>query len=61
MVWARMQVNNGVYKSGFATSQAAYERAQSDLWTWLDILEDKLSNQRFLTGSRYAQSSHEAG
>ena len=58
MVWARMQVNNGVYKSGFATTQAAYERAQSDLWTWLDILEDKLSKQRFLTGSRYAQSSH---
>ena len=53
VVRARLQVNNGVYKSGFATTQAAYERAQSELWTWLDILEDKLSTQRFLTGSRY--------
>ena len=52
MPCARLQVNNGVYKSGFATSQAAYERAQADLWTWLDILEEKLSQHRFLTGSR---------
>ncbi|KAK9868292.1 hypothetical protein WJX84_005861 [Apatococcus fuscideae] len=47
------KVNNGVYKSGFATSQAAYERAQKDLWSWLDLLEGKLGENRFLTGSRF--------
>ena len=59
VVPARLQVNNGVYKSGFATTQSAYERAQSELWRWLDILEDTLSKQRFLTGSRYGLPSIE--
>jgi putative glutathione S-transferase len=37
-------VNNGVYKSGFASSQAAYEDAVGALFTHLDVLEERLAN-----------------
>src|SRR5699024_3728115 len=43
-------VNNGVYKSGFAKSQAAYEKAYDILFSRLEILEQRLSKQRFLFG-----------
>lgn len=43
-------VNNGVYKAGFATTQAAYEEAIAPLFETLDWLETRLSQQRFLTG-----------
>ena len=48
-----VQVNNGVYKSGFATTQGAYDRAQRELYTALDMLERRLQNQDFLVGNRY--------
>jgi len=41
-------VNNGVYKAGFATSQAAYEEAVIPLFETLDWLEQRLSQSRFL-------------
>jgi putative glutathione S-transferase len=41
-------VNNGVYKSGFATTQAAYEEAVTPLFETLDFLEERLSHSRFL-------------
>jgi putative glutathione S-transferase len=41
-------VNNGVYKAGFATTQAAYEEAVVPLFETLDWLEEKLSQSRFL-------------
>lgn len=44
-------VNNGVYKAGFATSQAAYEEAVLPLFETLDWLEGILSRQRYLTGA----------
>lgn len=44
-------VNNGVYRSGFATTQDAYEEAVAPLFETLDWLEDWLSRQRFLTGA----------
>ena len=43
-------VNNGVYRCGFATSQAAYEEAAAQLFETLDFLEEKLSRSRFLCG-----------
>ncbi len=44
-------VNNGVYKSGFATTQEAYEEAVTVLFESLDWLESKLAKQRYLTGN----------
>lgn len=44
------RVNNGVYRAGFATTQEAYEEAVSGLFEALDILDEKLSKQRFLLG-----------
>ena len=43
-------VNNGVYRAGFATSQAAYEDAYHRLFARLDWLSDRLSGQRYLAG-----------
>lgn len=43
-------VNNGVYKSGFATTQAAYEEAVNELFDALDELEVRLKDQRYLVG-----------
>lgn len=43
-------VNNGVYKAGFATTQAAYEAAVKPLFDTLDWLEERLRQQRFLVG-----------
>jgi putative glutathione S-transferase len=43
-------VNNGVYKAGFATSQAAYDEAVAALFGTLDWLEARLSARRFLVG-----------
>lgn len=50
------RVNNGVYKSGFATTQDAYEEAVSELFEELDWLDDRLSKQRFLTGSQITEA-----
>jgi len=43
-------VNNGVYKCGFATTQEAYEQAFVALFTTLDTLEARLRRQRYLVG-----------
>jgi len=44
------QINNGVYKSGFATTQAAYDDAVTTLFDALDWLEEHLSSNRYLLG-----------
>ncbi|MGG7645185.1 glutathione S-transferase family protein [Rhodovulum sp. YNF3179] len=49
-------LNNGVYKSGFATTQAAYDQAVTELFETLDWLEDRLSRSRFLMGDRLTEA-----
>jgi putative glutathione S-transferase len=44
--------NNGVYRAGFATSQAAYEEAAYGVFTTLDAMEERLAYQRYLFGAR---------
>jgi len=44
------EVNNGVYRCGFAGSQDAYEAAYDRLFTALDWLEDRLADRRYLMG-----------
>lgn len=44
------EVNNGVYRAGFATTQAAYEEAVRALFSRLDWLEERLSRQPYLAG-----------
>src|SRR5258707_15589032 len=44
-------LNNGVYKAGFATAQAAYEKAVLPLFETLDWLEQRLADRRFLFGN----------
>ena len=43
-------INNGVYKAGFATTEAAYKEAVVVLFDALDTLEARLANQRYLLG-----------
>ena len=50
------EVNNGVYKAGFAQSQESYERAFDSLFNRLDRLEERLSKQRFLFGDYITDS-----
>jgi putative glutathione S-transferase len=50
------EVNNGVYRCGFAGSQAAYERAYDRLWTAMDWLEERLADRRFLMGETVTEA-----
>jgi putative glutathione S-transferase len=49
-------VNNGVYKCGFARSQRAYDRAYAALFARLDWLEDRLSERRYLVGDTITEA-----
>jgi putative glutathione S-transferase len=49
-------LNNGVYKSGFATTQSAYDAAVHPLFDTLDWIEDILSRNRYLTGPRITEA-----
>ena len=49
-------LNNGVYKSGFATTQQAYEEAIGPLFATLDWLDERLSNHRFLMGDQITEA-----
>ncbi len=48
--WIYDRINDGVYKSGFASSQSAYEAAVIPLFEALDTLEERLADRRFLFG-----------
>ncbi|NQV80506.1 MAG: glutathione S-transferase family protein [Alphaproteobacteria bacterium] len=49
-------VNNGVYKCGFAGTQAAYETAFEALFETLDLLEDRLGWHRYLIGNHLTEA-----
>jgi len=49
-------LNNGVYRCGFATSQAAYDEAVHPLFDTLDWIEDRLSTKRYLLGDRLTEA-----
>ncbi|MBD1866860.1 glutathione S-transferase family protein [Cyanobacteria bacterium FACHB-471] len=51
-----LPVNVGVYRAGFATSQAAYEEAVVELFEHLDHWETVLSQQRYLCGDRLTEA-----
>ncbi|HUZ31783.1 MAG TPA: glutathione S-transferase family protein [Xanthobacteraceae bacterium] len=49
-------VNNGVYRAGFATRQAAYEEAAKAVFATLDQLEALLARQRYLVGTQITEA-----
>jgi len=49
-------INNGVYRAGFATTQAAYDEAVADVFSALDTLEERLSTRRYLTGKTITEA-----
>src|SRR4051812_8879498 len=50
------EVNNGVYRCGFAGSQQAYDKAYDRLFTALDWLEERLTGQRYLMGDTITEA-----
>lgn len=50
------KINNGVYRSGFATTKEAYEEAVTELFAALDVLEERLTKQRFLNGNKQTEA-----
>lgn len=50
------EVNNGVYRCGFAGSQESYDAAYARLWDAMDWLEDRLSTRRFLVGDTITEA-----
>jgi len=50
------EVNNGVYRCGFAGSQEAYDEAYDRLWVTLDWLEDRLTDRRYLMGDTITEA-----
>lgn len=50
------EVNNGVYRCGFAGSQSAYDDAYERLWAAMDWLEERLADRRFLMGEAITEA-----
>ncbi len=50
------EVNNGVYRCGFAGSQEAYDAAYERLWTAMDWLEERLATRRYLMGETITEA-----
>ena len=50
------RINNGVYKAGFATTQAAYDQAFAELFETLDDQELRLGRQRYLAGAEITEA-----
>lgn len=56
MAWVYTEVNNGVYRCGFAGKQDGYEHAYHRLFTALDRLSDRLARQRYLVGDTITEA-----
>ncbi|WP_299982133.1 glutathione S-transferase family protein [uncultured Pseudoteredinibacter sp.] len=54
--WVYQDINNGVYRSGFATSQKAYQESYDRLFSALDRVEEILSTQRYLVGKKISEA-----
>jgi putative glutathione S-transferase len=54
--WVYTDVNNGVYRCGFAGRQASYERAYDRLFAALDRLEERLTDRRYLVGDTVTEA-----
>src|SRR4051794_9975956 len=54
--WVYTDVNNGVYRCGFAGRQSSYERAYDRLFAALDRLEERLTDQRYLVGDTITEA-----
>ncbi|XP_067946427.1 glutathionyl-hydroquinone reductase YqjG-like [Watersipora subatra] len=54
--WIYPSINNGVYRSGFAQTQEAYDGAVHELFAALDRAEEILSKTRYLTGSELTEA-----
>ncbi len=50
------EVNNGVYRCGFAGSQQSYDAAHERLWTAMDWLEQHLADRRYLVGESITEA-----
>ena len=50
------EVNNGVYRCGFAGTQDAYDEAYDRLWTAMDWLEERLADRRYLMGDAITEA-----
>jgi putative glutathione S-transferase len=51
-----VEVNNGVYRCGFAGSQASYDEAYDRLWAAMDWLEERLTDRRYLMGDAVTEA-----
>ncbi|MEO1678916.1 MAG: glutathione S-transferase family protein [Pseudomonadota bacterium] len=49
-------LNNGVYRSGFATTQSAYDGAVNEVFETLEWMEERLSTNRYLAGARVTEA-----
>ena len=54
--WVYDDINNGVYKTGFAQTQSAYEEAYDALFAALDGVEGRLGEHRYLVGNRVTEA-----
>mmetsp|Transcript_5211 Transcript_5211/g.13129 ORF Transcript_5211/g.13129 Transcript_5211/m.13129 type:complete len:401 (+) Transcript_5211:34-1236(+) len=54
--WVYEDINNGVYRCGFATTQVAYDKAEESVFKAMDRLEEMLSKARFLCGDKFTEA-----
>lgn len=54
--WIYPNINNGVYRCGFAKSQTAYDKAISDLTEAFDKIDETLQKQRYIAGDIFTEA-----